>query len=363
MPTVLDWNPTVDPAELVRELRETLAGGSLVVLPGDVGYVVLASGAVAGPGLTYLSAAAPEPPAVLACGPDDPGSFGLAAPLAVRRLMFRAWPAPLTVALAANGAGPSEDLAGEAWERLRADGLVRFRCPEHPLFDDLFPALPGRTIVADTYLPSVSAVLELLGDRVGLAVSAGERRIDARPTLVRADAERWEIAEEGSLGTEVVLKLAARMILFICTGNTCRSPLAEGFAKKILAERLECRPEELPARGFWILSAGVNSFGGGMAMPEAIEVAAELGVDLRDHRSRPVNPPLLAAADDVVAMTRSHAQILAGRFPEVGPPIRMLCGEEEDLNDPIGSSLDVYRECARKILTHLERFIPDWIGP
>ena len=70
MATVLDWNPTVDPAELVRELGEALGAGSLVVLPGDAGYVVLASASTAGGGLTALSALAPEPPAVLASGPD-----------------------------------------------------------------------------------------------------------------------------------------------------------------------------------------------------------------------------------------------------------------------------------------------------
>jgi protein-tyrosine phosphatase len=205
---------------------------------------------------------------------------------------------------------------------------VRFRYPEHPVFNDLFPVLSGPTVVADTFLPSVSAVLERLGDRVGLAVSAGEWNAGQRPTLVRAGTERWEIAEEGSLGTEQVLKLAARMILFVCTGNTCRSAMAEALAKKLLADRLECLPEELPARGYWILSAGVSAFGGGAAMPESIEVASEFGADLREHRSRPVNPQLLAAADDVIAMTRSHAQILAGRFAGIGPSVRMLCGED-----------------------------------
>jgi protein-tyrosine phosphatase len=130
----------------------------------------------------------------------------------------------------------------------------------------------------------------------------------------------------------------------------------------LLADRLGCGPAELPSRGYWVLSAGVGAFGGGAATPESVAAAAEFGADLGEHRSRPVNPQLLAAADDVIAMTQAHAQILAARYPDLGPAVRMLCGDDEDLNDPIGASLDVYRDCARKILTHLERFIPEWMA-
>jgi protein-tyrosine phosphatase len=150
------------------------------------------------------------------------------------------------------------------------------------------------------------------------------------------------------------------MILFVCTGNTCRSPLAEGLAKRMLADRLGCAVEELPARGYWVLSAGVAAYGGGPATAESVEVATELGADLGSHRSRPVNPQLLAAADDVIAMTRAHADALAARYAGVGPAVRLLA-DPDDLDDPIGGDLTVYRECARVIRAHLERFIPEWV--
>jgi protein-tyrosine phosphatase len=74
-----------------------------------------------------------------------------------------------------------------------------------------------------------------------------------------------------------------------------------------------------------------------------------------------VNPQLLLAADDVIAMTQSHLQALEMRYPGFGPPARLLCGEE-DLDDPIGASTEVYRECARTILRHVERLLPEWVG-
>ena len=82
-----------------------------------------------------------------------------------------------------------------------------------------------------------------------------------------------------------------------------------------------------------------------------------------EHRSRPLNPQLLAAADDVLAMTASHAQIIALRYPGVGAEVQLLCRDGSDLDDPIGAGMDVYRDCARTIRTHLERYIPEWVGP
>lgn len=355
MPTVLEWNATVEPSELVRQVREALAAGAAVVLPGDVGYVTLLNPAAAAVPATA------DPPAVLAWEPGDPTAFGLAVPTAARRLMARAWPAPLTVALPADGFSPPADWSAAIRERVTAGGVVRLRCPDHPVFDAVTPALAGTpTLVVDTFLPTAAAVAEQLGDAAGLVVSAGERPADGRPTVVKIDSAGWTTVEPGVFSEEDVRRLAARIVLFVCTGNTCRSPLAESLAKKLLADRLGCKPDELPARGFWILSAGVAAYGGGPATPESADAAAELGADLTSHRSRPVNPQLVAASDDIIAMTRGHAEALAARYPGLGPAVRLLA-DPDDLDDPIGCGPDVYRACAGVILRQLERFLPEWV--
>lgn len=153
-----------------------------------------------------------------------------------------------------------------------------------------------------------------------------------------------------------------RRILFVCTGNTCRSPLAEVLCKKLLADTLGCSPNDLPAHGIEVMSAGVAALPGDAPSEIACAIAEEYGVDLASHRSRTVNPELLASATDVVTMTRTHAMVLAYRFPGIGPPPLPLCGDEGDLPDPIGGDHAVYRTCAETIQHYLREHLTRWIG-
>jgi len=154
---------------------------------------------------------------------------------------------------------------------------------------------------------------------------------------------------------------SVRAVLFVCTGNTCRSPLAEALCKVMLATRLNCQPDQLESRGFQIRSAGLMAYVGDLASPQATVVAQELTCDLARHCSQPVSAELLSQATDVITMTRSHLQALVYRFPEVGPPPQLLC-DNLDLQDPIGGELDEYRECAATIKKSLNKYLSEWLG-
>lgn len=151
-----------------------------------------------------------------------------------------------------------------------------------------------------------------------------------------------------------------RSILFVCTGNTCRSPLAEGLCRMKLALALGCTSDELAAEGFQVASAGVMAYEGDPATPEAVVAASAIGADLSGHRSRPLNPEMLERATDVFAMTEMHLMVLLSRFGPVGPGPKLLC-EQDDLPDPIGGDSEEYRACARIIAWQLDRLILKWL--
>ena len=103
-----------------------------------------------------------------------------------------------------------------------------------------------------------------LKGRVSLVVDAGPAR-HARPsTVVRVGADDfYTVLRQGAISARRLARLARTRVLIVCTGNMCRSPMAVGLARKILAQRLGCTPEDLGSHGFEVTSAGTAAAGAG----------------------------------------------------------------------------------------------------
>jgi len=143
-----------------------------------------------------------------------------------------------------------------------------------------------------------------------------------------------------------------KKLIFVCTGNTCRSPMAEGLLKQLLG----------PDCGWDIASAGVCAGNGFPASPNAVAAMREKGINISSHRSSHLSPELIDAADLLVTMTRGHRDAILAVAPQSAGKVFLLksfgiaqCAA--DIYDPVGEALDVYR----RVRDEIDAALPDLI--
>jgi protein-tyrosine phosphatase len=237
---------------------------------------------------------------------------------------------------------------------------VGLRVPGHPVVLEVLRMLAGPLALTSANRSGQReaveprAIVEEFGEALGLVIDDGPCRFGQPSSVVRIVNHRWEMLRTGVVPERTVARLSSLVVLFVWTGNTCRSPMAEMLCRDMLAKRLKCRIDELEDRGVVVMSAGVAGMLGGTATRDAIEAVSELGLDLSGHGTQPLTEPLVRHADLIYAMTRSHRDAIIAQWPSAAERTELLAADGSDICDPIGGPIERYRHCLARMQAELK---------
>jgi protein-tyrosine phosphatase len=344
------------PPEVVQRVKEALSAGELVAIPTETVYGLAARGdqPSAIERLQAVKGRSPKAPFTWHAGSGErtvEGDVPLAA--LVRRLTGRYWPGPLTLVL---------PHVPQGLEQVAQDGWLGVRVPAHGGTRALLDGLPFPVVASSANasgeepLTDAKTVASRFEGQVNCVLDGGPSPLALGSSVLRLGPGRFDLLREGCLSAEDLRRAAGLRLLFVCTGNTCRSPMAEGLARALLAERLGS--SDLSRFGFEVQSAGVFAGPGSPASTEAVDLLKSRSIDLRDHRSQPAAQTVLEQADRIYCLTRDHCNQLSERSSQ---EVQLLDPHGEDIPDPIGGDREVYAKCAEKIEACLRERMEEWV--
>jgi tRNA threonylcarbamoyl adenosine modification protein (Sua5/YciO/YrdC/YwlC family) len=358
-----------DVSAVAAEAARRLAAGQLVVFPTETVYGLAANAddEQAVSRLYEVKDRPPRKPLTIHLA-DAAEVERYAAPLTgrARRLAARAWPGPLTLVVDRRPDAPGAAGAG--------GDTVGLRVPDHDLARTVL-RLAGVPVVASSANRSgrappasgeeVMANLEHLAaaDIEVLVLDDGPARYGRGSTVVRASNEHLSVLREGWISAWGIVQKAAFSIVFLCSGNTCRSPMAEVLARRMLARHANVSTRQLEEAGYRVASAGTGAVDGLPASDAAVTEMARRGYDLASHRSRRLEVDLrpddptrvdLARADLVFAMTETQRANAAALWPAGAERVHRL-DPDVDIEDPVGGDETTFRACADQIERALEK--------
>ncbi len=363
-------------SETAPEAGRVFDAGGLVIFPTETVYGIGASAASDKGYLALLQAKGREQAQPFTLHIPDPQSadrYVDAGNPRVGRLIEKVLPGPVTLVI-----DVPEDVMADRLNRMARElgadartlggriyhhGTVGLRCPDDAVARRLLGATRSPVVASSANRrggpppQDVEAAVSAMGEAADLIVDGGRCRYARPSTIVRVrqteNGPVISVEREGVYDERTIRRMLRFTMLIVCSGNTCRSPMAEVIAKQIVAGQRNIGMDDLEASGVRILSAGAFTTNGMPAAREAIEAMGKLNIDLKPHRSRVLTPELIREADVIYCMAQSHLDAVLEIEPQAGNKA-MLLDPNGDIDDPIGGNLTVYQRCAELIRRRLD---------
>jgi protein-tyrosine phosphatase len=339
----------------VRRAADVIRSGGIVVLPTETVYGAAAA-LTSGPARQRLRAkwiaSEPRPFVPHLAHRDDARVFvGDELGETAGRLIRKLWPGPVGLMFDVPEAVRLEVARlfnVEQAELYTTQGQVTLRCPDHTVASDIIGRAGSPVVVTAITQDGPARAAQENDGEVDLVIDAGPTRYSRPSTLLKVNPDGYQIVRAGVYDARIIERLLRTTILFVCSGNTCRSPMCEALARQALAQKLGVTEEELEAKGYVVTSAGSFAMPGARATPQAVEALRGMGADLSGHRSRPLSVELIHQADAIYAMGRAHATAVRSLVPSAADRTALL-DPSGDIEDPIGSDVANYQSLAARL--------------